>query len=414
MDIRKQVFGDRAEIQVTGRLDAYWAAHLSATLNEAVREGTHNISLDLSEVKFMSSAGIGALVRIYKQLQAIRGSLVISAASEQVTRLITISGLQAVLFPAMKPGGETADAVRASAAPRHGEPITRPKGTFEIFPLSEQSGLRASMIGNPGLLRGCKFRKENCSWQSFPEASFAVGVGTLGDSYEDCEGRFGEFLAAAGVVAYLPTDGTNVPDYFVPAGSSVATVQVCYAAAFEGPFAKMARFESDRNSGPMTLSDLVEACLEFSAAEKVGIVIVAETAGLIGAALRRPPIRATSEQSPFQFPDVRNWLTFTAERAYPRSLALVVGLAVRGDGGALAPALRPMGSNQDLSGHFHAAAFTYRHLQKGEIDLNVTVRSLFEAHSLQGVLHLLRDDRAVAGAGESEFVRGAIWMGPIL
>jgi hypothetical protein len=239
-------------------------------------------------------------------------------------------------------------------------------------------------------------------------------VGTLGDSYEDCEGRFGEFLAAAGVVAYLPTDGTNVPDYFVPAGSSVATVQVCYAAAFEGSFAKMARFESDRNSGPMTLSDLVEACLEFSAAEKVGIVIVAETAGLIGAALRRPPIRATSEQSPFQFPDVRNWLTFTAERAYPRSLALVVGLAVRGDGGALAPALRPMGSNQDLSGHFHAAAFTYRHLQKGEIDLNVTVRSLFEAHSLQGVLHLLRDDRAVAGAGESEFVRGAIWMGPIL
>lgn len=414
MNIEKQTFADRAEIRVIGRMDAYWAAHLGAALNDAVREGSHQISLDLSEVPFMSSAGVGVLVTCYKQLQEIRGAFVISKASQQVLRVITLSGLKDLLLT--ETGSAPGGAVAVQPPPptlKRGERFERPEGTFEVFTLSQRSKLNASLIGNPALLRGCRFHKENCSTQAFGESAFAVGVGTLGDRYEDCEGRFGEFLAAAGAVAYLPTDGTNVPDYFVPAGSSVANVQVCYAALFQGPFAKMVRFESNKDARSVTLSQLVQAGLEISGAERLGMVIVAETTGLIGAALRRPPTNAVPDRAPFEFPEVRNWLTFTAERAFPHSLALVVGLAARGDTGALDSVLRPFGQGSKLAGHLHAAAFPYRHLQKGEIDLKATVRSLFDTGSLQGVLHLLSDDRPMAGAGESEFVRGAIWMGPI-
>ena len=35
------------------------------------------------------------------------------------------------------------------------------------------------------------------------------------------------------------------------------------------------------------------------------------------------------------------------------------------------------------------------------------------AEDLQAVLHLLHDDREITGGGESEFVRGACWVGPI-
>jgi hypothetical protein len=211
----------------------------------------------------------------------------------------------------------------------------------------------------------------------------------------------------------MPTDGTNVPDYFVPAHSSVPEVQVCYAAAFAGQFSKMARFEARKDAGPVGLSHLVEAGLEFTGAKRLGMVMVAETAGLMGAALRRPPTQASSAQAPFEFPEVRKWLSFTAERAFARSLTLVVGIAAQGDAGAFKSVLRPLGSKPDLVGHFHAAAFTYRPVQKGEIDLKDTVRSLFETQSLQGVLHLLSDDRSIAGAGESEFLRGALWVGPL-
>ena len=39
--------------------------------------------------------------------------------------------------------------------------------------------------------------------------------------------------------------------------------------------------------------------------------------------------------------------------------------------------------------------------------LGETVRTLFDEQAVQGVLHLLNDDRALAGVGQSEFTRGA-------
>jgi hypothetical protein len=63
------------------------------------------------------------------------------------------------------------------------------------------------------------------------------------------------------------------------------------------------------------------------------------------------------------------------------------------------------------AGHVHAAAFSYRPLKKGRIDLAATIRTLFESETLHGVLHLIGDDRE-AGR-ESEFVRGACWVAPV-
>ena len=163
----------------------------------------------------------------------------------------------------------------------------------------------------------------------------------------------------------------------------------------------------------MTLTELVEACLEIAGTEVAGIAMVAESAGLMGAALRRSPALQASEAAPFAHPQIREWLSFTAERAYSRSLTLVVGVAARANRQALAPLVRPLGKGPWPAGHFHAAAFSYRPLQKGALDVKTTVTTLFEAETLQGVLHLLSDDREVSGAGQSEFVRGACWIGPI-
>jgi hypothetical protein len=53
-------------------------------------------------------------------------------------------------------------------------------------------------------------------------------------------------------------------------------------------------------------------------------------------------------------------------------------------------------------------------VQRGQIDLKSSVKALFDAQTLEGVLHLLADDRAISGVGESEFVRGACWVAPLL
>jgi hypothetical protein len=173
----------------------------------------------------------------------------------------------------------------------------------------------------------------------------------------------------------------------------------------------LGRFEL-LQEGVVGLTQLADCCLKLAEAPRAGVVLVAETTGLVGAALRRSPAAAGGED-PLAFPEVRNWLTFTAERAYAHSTALVVGVVGRGLPGELAPAVRPLGTGADLWGHLHAAAFSFRPLARGAVDLRATVASLFESQTLLGVLHLLYDDRGISGAGESEFVSGACWVGPI-
>ena len=74
-------------------------------------------------------------------------------------------------------------------------------------------------------------------------------------------------------------------------------------------------------------------------------------------------------------------MSFTVERSFLHSLALIVGVAVRGDAGALAPVVRPVGANPDPMGHFHAAAFSFRPLPRGDLELKPTVATLFEAQA---------------------------------
>ena len=268
------------------------------------------------------------------------------------------------------------------------------------------------MFGDPSLLRGCRFAEADCQAVPLGADTIAVGVGALGRDFDDCQDRFGEFLAAAGVATYLPTDGSNVPDYLLLGEATAANVRLCYGLSCTGQFAHLSRFET-RKGSPVTLTSLVTSHLDLLGAEAIGLVLIAECASLMGAALRRSPVGSPTAEVPFAYPEIREWLTFTAERAYRNTTALIVGVATRGEAGALASLLRPVGRGPQPVGHFHAAVFSHRTLPIGEIDLKGTVAALFEAQHFQGVLHLLADYREPAGLGESEFVRGACWAAPL-
>ena len=281
--------------------------------------------------------------------------------------------------------------------------------TFGVLNLGDAGPLSCRLIGNPELLASGQFTAAECRKVRCPDTALAVGLGALGTDFAECQGRFGEFLAAAGAVAYLPTDGTRVPDYVLAAGSSVPELQVCYAAVCEGRLDRLVRFEADREEGPIPLTEMLQGLLDVAKAERIGLVMLAEVASLMGAALRKSPALGPAE--PLAYPQIREWFTFTAERAYPRSLALVVGVAARKDSSPLARFVRPLGDG--VVGHIHAAAFSYRPLPRGEIELKSSVASLFESLTFQGILHLLADRRPLVGLGESEFLRGACWYGPI-
>jgi anti-anti-sigma factor len=404
MEITTQQFADALEVKVKGRLDNYWSEHLRRNLEEIIRGGAHVIWLNLSELNYLSSAGVGLLVRFYRQLKGIGGAFVITNPSEHVKMVVEACKLSPILFAVKAPVAPTAH----RAEVRHFSTAT---ASFELQECGADKPLVCQRIGNPDLLKGCRFAAQDCKTAKFPACSFGLGLGAFGNGFAEAQTRFGEFIAVGGSAAYLPTDGTNVPDFMILRGDLVPELNVLYGLRCEGGFRQMLRFEVANPAKPITLTELVRTALESSGAAIIGMAMVAESAGLLGAALRRSPAAGQQVRgAPFQYPEVRKWLSFSTERLYSRSLALVAGVATAGESNPLTAMLRRLGTAQWPTGHFHAAAFSYRPLQKGEIDLQTTVTSLFETENLQGVLHLLGDDRDTAGLQESEFVRGACWI----
>mgnify|MGYP002632855212 CR=1 FL=1 len=382
-------------IRLVGRLDASWSETVRNEFSAAVRSGEHHITLEMAEVDYISSAGLGTLLILYKELLAIKGDFGISTASPFVESALNLAGLSQFLIPTGEATGATKSDSNRSAR--------SPQATYEVF-TTPGPGLRLAMTGDPDILHKGAGPTRNLT---FGPTSFAFGIGALGE--DECEERFGEFLAVAGTAVFQPTDGANRPDFVVRTGDFLPRGCLAVGLIGEGEFPLLARFEATAESRTVGLSELATTALELSGAESVAITAIVETAGLVGTALRQSPAR-NPKDARLEFPQIRDWLAFSNERVFRDATALLAGVVAR-EGSSLQPLLRPIGPG--LFGHFHAAAFPYRPVQKGRIALEPSVTALFENNTVHAVLHLLNDDRGFTGAGESEFLRGALWIAPI-
>ena len=406
MEITRRKVDEIVEVELAGRLDGYWCDHLSAAFSEMLRDGNHHIRVDCSQVSYLTSAGIGVLLQFSKELGRINGTFHVVNPSAAVRTVLRITRLDALLIA---PTGEVRPAL---ARERPARRLEHPDVAFEVFDLDSPGTLTCRAVGTSAPLANGVFGEEHCTSFDATAPALAIGIGAFGTSFAECRRRFGELISVGGAAAYQPGDGTNVADYLVTGGGLGADIRLLYYLACDGRFSHLVRFDTLPPQGSVGLSRLLAGCFEAASSNSLGVVIIAEAAGLVGAALRQSPTGATDAAGFFAHPGVRSRLSFTTERAFPRSVALAAGVVTRnGIAADVAEQLRPIAPN--CAGHFHAAAFRFRPLRRGAIDLGETVTGLFEPEQLLGVLHLLNDDRATAGSGESEFVRGACWIAPI-
>jgi anti-anti-sigma factor len=418
MEITTHSSSELVELQVAGLLDNNWSEQLARAIDDTIRLGTHRLLINLNEVTYLSSAGIGVLVHAHRQLQAIQGFFGISELSPQCRQVLKLTGLLNMLVCDAAKVREISGSDLRTTQPEFF--LTSQNGVnFEIYDIAPQATLRCRPFGRPDLLPIARFSEDQSHSVQFPANGIGLGLGAFGDDFASCQTRCGEFLAVAGAVAQQPAMEGYAPDYQVAKESFLPRVQSLYGLVAEGNFSKLLRFEPSAERQPIGLSSLAEQALSASGANLAGMVFVAETTGLVGAALKRSPAEPRTEPTNlFAHPEIRKWLSFTPEQMYPRTLVLIAGIAARtpltGIAAELAPWLRPLHGSKPVHGHFHAAVFSYRPVKKGRLDLAQTVNLLFENEHLHAVLHLLGDDRKITGAGESEFLTGVGWVGPIV
>lgn len=87
---------DVAVVTVIGVLDAASLTDVSTALTDAQR-GSQRVIVDLSEVSFMDSRGLGALLAANERSREGAAPIAVHKPSEPVRRLLEVSGVRRIL-----------------------------------------------------------------------------------------------------------------------------------------------------------------------------------------------------------------------------------------------------------------------------------------------------------------------------
>ena len=83
-------------LEITGRLDTTTAPNLEAVIQE-LSEDTKELVFDMSEVEYISSAGIRVVLNAYKKMHTNQGIMRIEKANDTVREVFEMTGLSDML-----------------------------------------------------------------------------------------------------------------------------------------------------------------------------------------------------------------------------------------------------------------------------------------------------------------------------
>jgi anti-sigma B factor antagonist len=87
-----------AEVRLRGFLDTTGVTHLDGARKRIIAGGHHLVILDLEELDYMSSSGMGSIMAFFQELRRHDGNMVLLRPSRRVMDLLNILGFSQ-LFP---------------------------------------------------------------------------------------------------------------------------------------------------------------------------------------------------------------------------------------------------------------------------------------------------------------------------
>ncbi len=84
-------------VHLKGELDQHSAVRLRCALDQKILRGTNHLILDLSELDFMDSSGIGIIVGRYKNLAALGGKVSLYGAKTYVDKILKLAAIDRII-----------------------------------------------------------------------------------------------------------------------------------------------------------------------------------------------------------------------------------------------------------------------------------------------------------------------------
>jgi anti-sigma B factor antagonist len=93
IDLRADDGGGTLVFKLRGSLDLATAPTVRAALAEATEKGSHELIVDLTQLEFLDSTGLGVLIGAHRRAAEHGGSLRLIVSDGPISRLLNITGL---------------------------------------------------------------------------------------------------------------------------------------------------------------------------------------------------------------------------------------------------------------------------------------------------------------------------------
>jgi anti-sigma B factor antagonist len=114
LSVSRSVAGAATVVAVSGDVDVHSAPELRDCVTTLFDDGERSVIVDLADVSFLDSTGLGALVTARTTAGAVGGTLPLVCVQERILRLFTITGLDDV-FEMFATVDDSAKSLAASA-----------------------------------------------------------------------------------------------------------------------------------------------------------------------------------------------------------------------------------------------------------------------------------------------------------
>jgi len=333
------------EIALQGRLDGFRGEKLKRVLDDNLTDDILCLVIDMSLVEYISSAGIKVLLAALKRLDPKGGKVLLCSVRDYCRKVLDMTGFSSafvVLGAPSEAEDYCAKLLRGQENASHWdklETVPFADGVARVMP-GDPAPSSAAVVGDIRDIHHASLTPERVRCKKLLADEYVVGVGGMGERAEDYFGIMGELLSFGGMIAWLPTDGNNTPDFLAPrAGAPDFSYSLGFAIALKGPFNDLFYFESGNCVGGGTpLRELYRALFAFAAKHRrgvfkgaLGMVCLARTPALHGQALRRAPVAslAPANGKAVDSPDnLDEWYSVDIAPSHVESGALICGVAL--------------------------------------------------------------------------------------
>lgn len=104
MQITDRLENQTRIVAIVGNVDALTASEVTQYLSGRINAETKQIILDLSQVDFMSSAGLRMILTALKASRQLGGDVYLAGAQSSVAKMLEVSGFTSILktFPTIE------------------------------------------------------------------------------------------------------------------------------------------------------------------------------------------------------------------------------------------------------------------------------------------------------------------------